>query len=77
VNDESSYCWKCGIRWSVKTVATNSSVPYPGLEKIEPIGNKTVYGPDFTKSEEEIAVKLNEVIERLNTVMEVMNKKGE
>ena len=53
------HCWKCGV--DLQTEPSHS-----GLEKVEPAA------PYFTQ--DEITSKLNEVIEKVNLIMEVMNK---
>ena len=55
------------------SISSNAKFSAVGLEKIEPLKIKVFFGDTFGQTTD-VANKLNEVIEKVNLMMEVMNK---
>ena len=70
-------CASCGthITGEWLPIETTGTLSISGLEKIEPISGIIIESRWSPPSPSEFTVKLNEVIEKVNRIMEVMNRR--
>jgi len=69
-------CASCGthITGEWLPIETTGTLSISGLEKIEPLNPRNV-SSEYWNATHENRVKLNEVIEKVNRIMEVMNRR--
>jgi len=56
-------------------ISISSNAKFSDLEKIEPLNPRNV-SSEYWNATHENRAKLNEVIEKVNRIMEVMNRRG-